>query len=66
MVKIIWDNCRRADGTISLESAAKHTGCFISDEALAYLYAVEELHPITSRQAAAVAIGTALQLSSQK
>lgn len=66
MSPIIWENCRRSlDGTIDLEKAAKHTGCWLSNHALNYLCALEKIHPISSRQVAAIAIANALEMSSR-
>jgi hypothetical protein len=65
MSPIIWHNCRRADGSISLELAAKHTGCYFSDRAMEYLVTIEKIMLINSRQAAAIAIANALDLSTR-
>lgn len=66
MTPIIWDNCRRANGTINLESAAKQTGCYFTEAAIRYLDAVENIRPVTSRQIAAVAIASALDISARE
>lgn len=65
MSPILWDSCRRSDGSFNLEAAAKHTGCWFSNHALNYLCAVEKIRPITSRQVAALAIANALEISSK-
>lgn len=60
-----WDEFRREDLTIDLvkawEAGSEH-GNFDEDAnriAIGYLEAIEALHPITSRQVAALAIATA-------
>jgi hypothetical protein len=65
MSPIIWENCRRLDGSIDLEKAAQHTGCFFSNHALNYLVTVEKIKPILSRQVAALAIANALEMQSR-
>ena len=62
-VPIIWDSCRRKNGTIDLQLAARHTGCRFTEKADAYLRCIEEVMPINSRQTAALAIVTALHIS---
>lgn len=65
MTPILWDRCRRGDGTISLALAARMTGCNITEQAHDYLVMVESIMLINSRQAAAVAIATALEISAR-
>lgn len=66
MSPILWDNCRRNDGSINLCVAAKMTGCRVSTHALLYLLTIEKMYPINSRQAATVAIASALEISERK
>ena len=66
MVSVIWDNCRRPDGTYDLSKAARHTGCKITEPMDMFLSLVESIGPITSRQASAIAIATALALYEQR
>lgn len=65
MRPIIWDDCRRSDGSIALLKAASHTGCFFAPMAWHYLEMVERIMPISSRQAAAIAIANALEISAR-
>ncbi len=65
MSRVLWDNCRRADRSINLSVAATMTGCKITTKAHHYLALVEKIMDITSRQAAAVAIATAIEMSSR-
>jgi hypothetical protein len=60
-----WENCRRPNGTIDLRKAAHWTGCRITEQGDAYLVMVERMARITSRQIAAVAIATALDISAR-
>lgn len=62
MSPVIWDNCRRADGSINLELAARHTGCHVTDRVVDYLRFVENIRPVKSRQVAALSIATAFAL----
>lgn len=62
LAQIIWENCRRLDGSIDLQKAARHSGCKITDSMDMYLALVEELNPIKSRQVAALAIANALAI----
>lgn len=62
MSPIIWENVRRADGSINLRLAAEHTGCYVGERAAAYLNFVEQIRPVTSRQIAALAVATAFAL----
>lgn len=66
MSPILWESCRRQNGTLLLEKAANMTGCKITPLASEYLMMVERLAPITSRQVAAVAIATALEISARE
>lgn len=65
MSPILWDRCRRQNGSINLQQAARQTGAWFSDHALRYLDVLEELKPIESRQVAALAIANALEISSR-
>lgn len=66
MSPVNWDSCRRNNGTLNLERAARQTGCWLSDRALGYLGAVEAVRPIHSRQVAALAIANALDISARE
>ena len=59
---INWEGCQRADGSYSLQTAARMTGCKITEDMDAYLSLIEEIRPVTSRQIAALAVATALAL----
>jgi hypothetical protein len=60
-----WEQCRRPNGTIDLVRAAHQTGCRLTEPSDAYLVAVERMARITSRQIAAVAIATALDIAAR-
>ena len=60
-----WEMCRRHNGTIDLRKAARWTGCRITQQADDYLAMIESMARITSRQIAAVALVTALEISSR-
>lgn len=62
---IRWDRCRREDHSINLEHAYEMTGCRVGVKGAAYLNMVETIMPIQSRQAAAVAIATAMHIDSR-
>lgn len=66
MTPIQWEKCRQADGSINLEVAATHTGCFFTEGAIEYLRMVEKLKSVTSRQIAALAIASALEISARE
>lgn len=63
---INWDSVRRANFSINLELAYVQTGCKLSEPAAAYLRMVENIMPIISRQAAAVAIATAMHIDASE
>lgn len=65
LVQPDWERCRRDNGTIDLQKAAKSTGCYISEYAYNYLAMVERLARITSRQIASVALASALEISAR-
>jgi hypothetical protein len=58
-----WEQCRRDNGTIDLRRAARQTGCRWTETSDAYLEAVERMARITSRQIAAVALATAMDIA---
>jgi hypothetical protein len=60
-----WEQCRRPNGTIDLCRAIHQTGCRITEPADAYLGMIERMARITSRQVAAVAIATALDIAAR-
>ena len=62
MAAVNWDSCYRADRSINLHLAARHTGCKVTDEHDRYLTFVEKIRPVTSRQIAALSIATAFAL----
>lgn len=64
LAKIIWENCKRNDGSYDLRKVARHTGCKIIEPMDMYLSLVEEIRPVTSRQLAALSVATALALYS--
>lgn len=66
MSPINWGNCRRPDNSIMLVTAARMTGCNITPRASEYLKMVEKLYPIMSRQVAALAIASALEISARE
>ena len=66
MKPINWRNYRRSDGTIDLIAAAEDSGALISQQQLTFLDRVQLLQPINSRQAAAVAIATAIALTNME
>jgi len=59
MTQIIWEQCRRQDGSLDLRKAARHTNLYVSEGMDSYLSLVEQLKPVTSRQIGALAIATA-------
>lgn len=67
LAKVIWENCWSADGSsYDLCKVARHTGCKVSESMEMYLSLVEAIRPIASRQAAAIAVATALALYRDK
>ena len=65
IAKVNWEGVRRRDGSYDLGLVAQHTGCKITHEMNVYLALVERIKPIESRQAAAIAVATALALYSR-
>lgn len=62
LAAVNWDGCRRRDGSYDLHAVARHTGCLITEEMDAYLALVSTIRPIQSRQAAAIAVATAMAI----
>jgi hypothetical protein len=62
MAQVIWEQCRRPDGSINLSKAARHTAMKITPQMDMYLSLVEAIKPVTSRQIAALSIATAAAL----
>lgn len=62
----IWDKHRRVDGSINLAEVLREdrglSPYASMDQAFLYLRLVESIQPVKSRQAAAIAIATALHM----
>lgn len=62
-----WENCRRPNGTLDLVQALldalpEMRGITRTAKAIEYLAEVEDLTPIRSRQAAAIAVAHAMSM----
>lgn len=64
MAQVIWEQCKRKDGSYDLQKAIRHTGFKVTPSMDMYLSLVEGIRPVTSRQIGALSIATAVALYS--
>lgn len=62
LAQVVWENCRRDDGSYDLGKVARHTGCKVTPPMDMYLSLIQAIRPVASRQAAAIAVATAMAL----